>query len=207
MNQLSIGVFFLRKWGLKCGSTNEATTKRWNLEGAGQDYGGAFIGIASIFSTKCWEGFIRAFGSKAIYIYIYIFFFLFLFLFFGHFTLRRKKCLHLRISTVSQKAQKTALVLSSCPNPSFSRNSSPLAFFWGPESQPLQNVRASKLSVHNYIYIYIYLSALLKSGQQFRQALFCPPLRRANPPARKRKSSSTAAEISKDNGRGGKRGS
>lgn len=161
---------------MKCGSTNEATTKRWNLEGAGQDYGGAFIGIASIFSTKCWEGFIRAFASKAIYTYIYIFF--------GHFTLRHKKCLHLRISTVSQKPpKKMALVLSSFPNPSFSRSSSPLAFFGGPESQPIQNVRASKLSVHNYIYIYIYIhiSALLNSGQQFRQALFCPPLRRANP--------------------------
>lgn len=103
MNQLSIGVFFLRKWGLKCGSTNEATTKRWNLEGAGQDYGGAFIGIASIFSTKCWEGFIRAFGSKAIFFSLSL-------SFFGHFTLRRKKCLHLRISTVSQKPKKKWLL-------------------------------------------------------------------------------------------------
>lgn len=151
MNQLSIGVFLLRKWGLKCGSTNEATTKRWNLEGAGQDYGGAFIGIASIFSTKCWEGFIRAFGSKAIYIYIYFFFRPF-------YVAAQKMFASLNFDRFA-KTKKMVLVLSSCPNPSFSRNSSTVAFFGGPESQPIQNVRASKLSVHNYIYIYIYLSS------------------------------------------------
>lgn len=126
MNQLSIGVFFLRKWGLKCGSTNEATTKRWNLEGAGQDYGGAFIGIASIFSTKCWEGFIRAFGSKAIYIYIY--FFSLSLSFFRPFYVAAQKMFASSNFDRFAKTQKKWLLCSPLVQ---MRNSSPLVILWG----------------------------------------------------------------------------